>query len=146
MAEKRPRQIFVNLAVRDLKKSKEFFSTLGFQFNAQFTDENAACMIVSDEAFVMLLTEPLFRTFTPRDPCDTAKQTEGLFALSCGSREEVDEMVKTALAAGGQHAMDPQDQGFMYVLELLRHRRSSLGGLLDGPQGWPVAAAAPGAP
>jgi predicted lactoylglutathione lyase len=106
--------MFVNLAVRDLKKSMEFFSTLGFEFNPKFTNENAACMIVSDEAFVMLLMEPVFRTFTTRDLCDTTKQTEGLFALSCGSRAEVDELVKTAIAAGGQRAMAPQDQGFMY--------------------------------
>jgi predicted lactoylglutathione lyase len=71
-------------------------------------------MIVSDEAYVMLLLERFFKTFTRRGLCDTTKQSEGLFALSCESRAEVDEMVRTAVAAGGQHAMDPQDQGFMY--------------------------------
>lgn len=115
MADKPPRKIFVNLAVRDLKKSMQFFSTLGFEFNPKFTDEKAACMIISDEAFVMLLTEPFFKTFTKREPCDTTRHTEGLFALSCGSREEVDEMVKKAIAAGGKPAMDPQDHGFMYA-------------------------------
>lgn len=114
MADTRSRKMFVNLAVRDLKKSMGFFSTLGFTFNPQFTDDKAACMIVSDEAFVMLLTEPFFRTFTKREPCDTTRQTEGLFALSCDSRAEVDEIVKKALAAGGAQAMDPQDHGFMY--------------------------------
>jgi len=109
-----PRKIFVNLAVRDLKRSKEFFSALGFSFNPKFTDDNAACMIVSDEAFVMLLTQPFFKTFTTRDVCDTSRYTEGLIALSSESRAEVDEMVKKALAAGGQHAMEPQDHGFMY--------------------------------
>lgn len=109
------RLLFVNLAVRDLTKSMDFFSKLGFEFNAKFTDENAACMIVSEQAFVMLLTEPFFRTFTRRDPCDTSRQTEGLFALSCSSRSEVDDLVKKALAAGGKHAMDPQDHGFMYT-------------------------------
>ena len=109
-----PRKLFVNLAVRDLERSKRFFSTLGFGFNPKFTDDKAACMIVSDEAYVMLLTEPMFRTFTKRQPCDTTRQTEGLFALSCASRPEVDHLVKTAVAAGGTHAMEPQDHGFMY--------------------------------
>jgi predicted lactoylglutathione lyase len=108
------RKLFVNLPVRDLKKSREFFSGLGFQFNPKFSDDNAACMIVSDEAYVMLLLEPFFKTFTRRGLCDTTKQSEGLFALSCDSRAEVDEMVRKAVAAGGQHAMDPQDHGFMY--------------------------------
>jgi uncharacterized protein len=114
MPDKSARKIFVNLAVRDLKKTKEFFSALGFTFNPKFTDDNAACMIVSDEAFVMLLNQPFFKTFTKREVCDTSKYTEGLLALSCDSRTEVDEMVKKALAAGGQPAMDPQDHGFMY--------------------------------
>jgi uncharacterized protein len=114
MADKQSRKIFVNMAVRDLKKSMQFFSTLGFQFNPKFTDDNAACMIVNDEAFVMLLSEPFFKTFTKRQPCDTTRNTEGLFALTCGSREEVDHLVKHAVAAGGTHAMEPQDHGFMY--------------------------------
>jgi uncharacterized protein len=114
MPDKSARKIFVNLPVRDLKKTKEFFSALGFTFNPKFTDDNAACMIVSDEAFVMLLNQPFFKTFTKREVCDTSKYTEGLLALSCDSRAEVDEMVKKALAAGGQPAMDPQDHGFMY--------------------------------
>ncbi len=108
------RKIFVNLPVRDLESSKAFFAALGFEFNRQFTDEKAACMVVSDEAFVMLLSEPFFRTFTRREPCDTSRATEGLFALSCRSRAEVDEMVKKAVTAGGKHAMDPVDHGFMY--------------------------------
>ena len=114
MAEKASRKIFVNLAVRDLKKSMAFFSTLGFGFNPKFTDDNAACMIISDEAYVMLLGEPFFRRFTKRELCDTTRHTEALLALSCESKEEVDKMVGTAVAAGGQHAMDPQDHGFMY--------------------------------
>ena len=85
------RKLFVNLAVRDLKKSMEFFSELGFEFNPQFTDEKAACMIISEEAFAMLLSEPFFKTFTKKELCDTATQTEGMFALSCDSRAEVDD-------------------------------------------------------
>jgi predicted lactoylglutathione lyase len=115
MANKTSRKIFVNLAVRDLERSKDFFTALGFGFDPKFTDVNAACMIVSDEAFVMLLTEPFFKGFTRRELCDTTRQTEGLFALSCDSRKEVDDLVKRAIAAGGAHAMEPQDHGFMYA-------------------------------
>jgi predicted lactoylglutathione lyase len=108
------RDIYINLAVRDLPKSKAFFAALGFEFNPKFTDDKAACMIISDAAYVMLLGEPFFRTFTRRELCDTSKQTEGMFALSCASRADVDAMVHKAIAAGGSHAMDPQDHGFMY--------------------------------
>jgi len=83
-------------------------------FNQQFTDDKAACMVVSHDAFVMLLTETFFKTFTKNDVCDTRKETEGLFALSCESRAEVDDTVRKAVAAGGAHAMGPMDHGFMY--------------------------------
>lgn len=108
------RKLFVNIPVGDLKKSMEFFSTLGFTFNPQFTDDKAACMVVSDEAYFMLLTEKFFRTFTKRQPADTTRSTEAMFALSCNSKAEVDEMVRKAIDAGGKHAMDPTDHGFMY--------------------------------
>jgi predicted lactoylglutathione lyase len=109
-----PRLLFVNLPVRDLKKSMEFFSLLGFEFNPKFTDENAACMIISDKAFAMLLAEPYFKGFTRKEICDTSRSSEGLFALSADSRAEVDEVVERALASGATRAMDPQDHGFMY--------------------------------
>jgi hypothetical protein len=115
MATTRSRKLFVNLAVSDLKKSMEFFSKLGFEFNSKFTDDKAACMILSEEAFVMLLREPFFKSFTKRELCDTSRQTEGLFALSCESRAEVDELVRKAIEGGGKHAMDKQDHGFMYA-------------------------------
>ena len=108
------RKLFVNISVRDLRKSVEFFSTLGFSFNQQFTDEKAACMVVSEDAYFMLLTEPFFRSFTKREPADTTRTTESMFALSCESRAEVDELVRKAIDAGGTHAMDPIDHGFMY--------------------------------
>jgi predicted lactoylglutathione lyase len=114
MAMPRSRKLFVNLAVRDLKRSVEFFTRLGFTFDPRFTDESATCMIVSDEAFVMLLVEDRFKDFTGKRICDTATHTEGLFCVSTGGRAEVDEMVKTAIAAGGSHAQDPIDHGFMY--------------------------------
>jgi uncharacterized protein len=115
MVETRTRKIFVNLAVSDLKRSMDFFSRLGFTFNPKFTDENAACMVLSSEGYVMLLREPFFKTFTKRDVCDTTRQNETLIAISCDSRAEVDEMVNTALANGATIAVDPQDHGFMYV-------------------------------
>jgi len=108
------RKIFVNIAVADLKKSMDFFSSLGFTFNPKFTDDKAACMIVNDDAYFMLLTEPFFRGFTKLQPADTSKNTEALFALSCESRVEVDELVRKAIDGGGRPAMDPQDHGFMY--------------------------------
>jgi hypothetical protein len=108
------RKIFVNLPVRDLKRTMEFWSKLGFEFNRKFTDEKAACMVISEDAYAMLLSEPFFQTFTKNEICDVRTHTEALFALSCESRAEVDDIVKKAVAAGGRHAMDPQDHGFMY--------------------------------
>jgi predicted lactoylglutathione lyase len=109
------REIFVNLPVRDLSKSMEFFTALGFTYNQQFTDDKAACMIISDKAYVMLLSEPFFKGFTKNQICDTTTHTEALFALSCESRAEVDQIVRKAIDAGGRHAMDPSDHGFMYA-------------------------------
>ncbi len=108
------RQVFINLAVRDLSASKAFWTELGFAFNPKFTDNKAACMILSDTGFVMLLAEPFFRSFTRRAICDTSRATEAMLALSCPSREAVDAIVQQAIAAGGSHAMDKQDHGFMY--------------------------------
>lgn len=114
MTVQNPRMVFINLPVRDLERTKAFFSALGFTYNPQFTDANAACMVLSDQGFVMLLTEPFFKGFTKRQICDTTTHTEVLVALSCTSREEVDEMVRKAIAAGGAPAMPPVDHGFMY--------------------------------
>lgn len=108
-------QIFVNLPVKNINKSIEFFTQLGYTFNPQFTDETATCMIVSNDIFVMLLTEYKFKTFTPKPICDATLSTEVLICLSCESRAEVDEMVKKAVAAGGTTYNEPQDHGFMYA-------------------------------
>jgi uncharacterized protein len=107
-------QIFVNLPVKNLNHFIDFFTKLGFSFNAQFTDENATCMIVSENIFVMLLVEDYFKTFTPKEICDATKSTEVLVALSCESRAEVDDMVAKAIAAGGTTYKEPNDMGFMY--------------------------------
>jgi len=107
-------QIFVNLPVKNLKKSIEFFTKLGYTFNPQFTDNTATCMIVSENIFVMLLTEEKFKTFTPKSICDATQSTEVLVCLSTESRQKVDELVRKALAAGGTTYNNPQDHGFMY--------------------------------
>ncbi len=107
-------KVFVNLPVKDLKRSMEFFTELGYQFNAQFTDETAACMIVSEDIYIMLLTHPKFKEFTPKAICDATKSTEVLVCLSCESREKVDNLVRKAVAAGGTTYAEPKDYGFMY--------------------------------
>jgi uncharacterized protein len=109
-----PTKIFVNLPVKNLDTSVEFFTDLGFSFNQQFTDETATCMIVTDDIFVMLLTEEKFKSFTPKEICDAKKYTEVLVGLSLESRAKVDEMVRKAVAAGGATYNEPQDHGFMY--------------------------------
>ena len=107
-------KFFVNLPVKDLNKTVEFFTKLGFTFNPQFTDENATCMIVGKDIFVMLLVEKFFKTFTKKEISDTTKNTEAIVALSAQSREEVDQMMDKVLGAGGREARDPQDHGWMY--------------------------------
>ena len=107
-------KIFVNLPVKNLNNSVEFFTQLGFTFSPQFTDETATCMIVAEDIYVMLLTEEKFKTFIPKKLCDATKSTEVVVCLSCESRAEVDEMVRKAIAAGGTTYNDPQDYGFMY--------------------------------
>lgn len=107
-------KIFVNLPVKDLHRAMAFFTALGFKFNPQFTDQNATCMIVNDDAFVMLLVESFFKGFTPKPVSDAHKSTEVLMCLSADSRAEVDAMVAKAVAAGGRTPNPPQDHGFMY--------------------------------
>lgn len=108
------RKIFVNLPIRDMQRSQAFFRALGFEFNPQFTNEQGACMVVGEDIFVMLLVEPFFRTFTKKPVADARESTEVLVCLSCDSREEVDALVRKALAAGGKAPNAPQDHGFMY--------------------------------
>jgi uncharacterized protein len=107
-------KIFVNLPVKNLNRSIEFFTKLGFAFNQQFTDETATCMIVTDDIFVMLLTEQKFKAFTPKEICDTKQYTEVLVCLSLESRAKVDEMVRKAVAVGGTTYNEAVDHGFMY--------------------------------
>jgi len=108
-------QIFVNLPVKDLKRSVDFFTKLGYTFNPQFTDENATCMILGDNLFVMLLVEKFFASFTSKAICDTSKATEALTCVACSSREQVDQLVVKARAGGGKVPRQAQDHGFMYA-------------------------------
>ena len=110
-----PTKIFVNLPVKDLQRSIDFFTALGYRFNHQFTDETATCMIITDDIFAMLLTEEKFKTFTPKEICNAKKYSEVLVALSFDSRAEVDAIVRKAVAAGGATYNEPQDHGFMYA-------------------------------
>jgi uncharacterized protein len=107
-------KIFVNLPVKDLRKSMKFFTSLGYTFNPQFSDETAACMVISDDIYAMLLTHAKFKQFTPKAICDASKSTEVLIALSCESRQHVDDLVRKATAAGGSTYAERKDLGFMY--------------------------------
>jgi uncharacterized protein len=109
-----PRKLFVNIPVGNVQRSIEFFEALGFTFNAQFTDATATCMLVGEDAYFMLLDKERFQGFSKRPLGDPRNETNALFALGVGSREEVDELVRKAVAAGGSHAVEPQDHGFMY--------------------------------
>ncbi len=106
--------IFVNLPVKDLSASIAFFETIGFEFNAQFTGETAACMVLGENKFAMLLTHEHFSLFTNKSIADATQVTEVLVALGASSREEVDRVVEAALAAGGTSYSEPADHGFMY--------------------------------
>jgi predicted lactoylglutathione lyase len=108
------KQIFVNLPVKDLTRSIDFFTGLGFQFNPQFTDENATCMIIGKDIFAMLLVESFFKTFTRKEVSDASKTTEVLTALSFERRAEVDEIADKALHLGGSPNLGAQDHGWMY--------------------------------
>ncbi|MEV2216613.1 VOC family protein [Streptomyces sp. NPDC050997] len=106
--------IFVNLAVNDLDASKKFFTELGYTINPQFSDENAASVVISDSIVAMLLTKSFYATFTKKEIADATRTSEVLIALSAESREKVDELVEKALTAGGSPAGETQDHGFMY--------------------------------
>ena len=107
-------KIFVNLPVRDLQKSMAFFRALGYDFNPQFADETAACMVISEDIYTMLLTHAKFQEFTTKAIGDAHQSSEVLVCLSCDSRQAVDDFMHKALAAGGSTCRPPQDYGFMY--------------------------------
>ena len=106
--------IFVNLAVKDLQRSTAFYEALGYNRNEQFSDENATCIVVSDQIHVMLLVEDFFSTFTDKAIVDANTATEAILALSADSKPTVDELFDRALAAGGKPVKETEDRGFMY--------------------------------
>lgn len=107
-------QIFINLPVKNLEASKAFYAALGYTINEQFSNEQAACIMISNEIFVMILTHEFFKGFTGKPITDAANSTEVLNCLSAPSREAVDELVSKAKAAGGAIPREPQDHGWMY--------------------------------
>jgi predicted lactoylglutathione lyase len=111
---KTPRKLFVNIPVSDVQRSINFFEALGFTFNTQFTDATSTAMLVGEDAYFMLLNRERFAGFSKRPSGNSREQTNAMFALSAESREEVDAMVKKAIAAGGSYAADSIDHGFMY--------------------------------
>lgn len=106
---------FINLPVKDLTKTIDFFTKLGFSFDQQFTDDNTTCMIISDDAYAMLHVEPTFSKFIEQDVADTSKSREVLVGLSTESREQVDDLLDKAVAAGGKAVGEAKDDGFMYM-------------------------------
>jgi len=108
------RLLFLNLPVADLPASRAFFDTLGFSFDEKFCDEQAACMVVSDQAYVMLLQRDRFAEFVAKPLANARQATALTVAVSAESREAVDAFAETALTAGATPAKDPQEYGFMY--------------------------------
>lgn len=107
-------KIFVNLPVKDLQKTMNFWKSLGYSFNKQFTDDKAACLVIAEDIYVMFLVEVFFKTFIKKEIADASKVTESIIALSSESREKVDELIEKAYKAGGISYIEPQEMGFMY--------------------------------
>ena len=106
---------FINLPVKNLKRSREFFESLGFSFDAAFTDENATCMVISEHAYAMLHVEKSFESFSQRAIPDASKSAEVLIGLSAESRAQVDDLSNRAERAGAKMLGGPDDRGFMYM-------------------------------
>ncbi|MEV6582353.1 VOC family protein [Streptomyces sp. NPDC051582] len=109
-----PTMIFVNLPVKDIEAAKAFWVELGYSFNPQFSDDKTGCLVISDTIFAMLMTEARFGDFATKEVADATKTTEVMLALSADSREQVDEVLGAALAAGATEPRPAQDLGFMY--------------------------------
>jgi len=109
-----PTKIFVNLPVKEVKRSRAFFGQLGWTFNEQFSNENTACMVISDDIYAMLIEHARFKDFTPKAIADATRTTEMLLAISCENKAQVIERADKALAAGATETRPPEDHGFMY--------------------------------
>ncbi|MCM3625754.1 VOC family protein [Paenibacillus glycanilyticus] len=115
MASYKSNYTYINLPVKDLNRTKNFFGSIGFEFNSQFSDENSACMVINENTFVQLLVESYFQTFINKPVADVSIAAGKIIALSADSREHVDELADKALSAGGKESKEPADHGFMYV-------------------------------
>jgi predicted lactoylglutathione lyase len=109
-----PSKVFINLPVQDINTSLKFFTHLGFSFDQRFSSPDTLCMIVTEHVYVMLLEQARFSTFTPKSISDSRKHTEVLIGLDAVGREEVDQLVRKAVEAGGSIYADPIDHGFVY--------------------------------
>lgn len=107
------KQVFINLAVKDLEKSTAFYTALGFTNNPQFSDETGKCMVWSENIFVMLLSHEKFLNFTNKPIADTKTNVAGLFSLSVDSVDEVNSIITNSLKAGGIEPNELRDYGFM---------------------------------
>ena len=112
-------KIFVNLPVQNLPRTMDFFRSLGYRFNMQFTDENAACLVLGDDIYVMLLGKPFFKGFITNEVADAKQVAEAIISLSVDSRDAADALADKALAAGGSPSKEPSDLGFMYSRSFL---------------------------
>jgi predicted lactoylglutathione lyase len=119
METKMETKIFLNLPVKDLEKSIQFFTQLGFSFNPKFTNDQGTCMIIGDKSFAMLLTEEFYKTFTNKAICDASKNSEVLISISVESREKADDIIAKVLKAGGSEYMEAKDYGWMYQRSFL---------------------------
>lgn len=108
-------KVFINLPVKDLDKSMAFFKAIGFSFNPQFTDKTAACMVINDNIYAMLLTHNKVKEFTNKPIADAHKTLEVLTALAVESKTKVNELADRAIKAGGTEAYSPKDYGFMFA-------------------------------
>lgn len=109
------RKIFVNLPVTDVARSRKFYETLGFSINETFSNETAACVVISDVIYLMILQHAVFQGFATLPLADTTTSTAALVALSCDDRAAVDAMAMAALAHGGREPKPAEDHGFMYT-------------------------------
>lgn len=113
-----PTKIFVNLSTTDLERARAFYTGLGYDINPMFSDENAACVVLDENVYFMVLTREYFGTFTDKQVADPKTHAQALIALSQDSREAVDEVLAKGLAAGGSEPREAQDLGFMYSRDL----------------------------
>jgi uncharacterized protein len=115
------KQVFINLPVKDIDRSMDFYTQLGFTINPQFSDDQTKCMVWSEAIFVMIMSHEKFKAFTKKPIADTKSYTAGLFALSAANVNEVNEVIENGLRAGGTEPMPMTDYGFMQLRKIEDH-------------------------